>query len=72
MVISDGASLVEMWGEAAIVLPRPINLNEWYLAVDELIGNPVLWKAHSLRGKHLAKQYDWPVVARKYLEIASA
>lgn len=72
VVVSDADSMAELWSEAAIVLPRPINLNEWYLAVDELLGNPVLWKAHSLRGKHLAKQYDWPVVARKYLEIASA
>jgi len=72
VVVSDADSMAELWSEAAIVLPLPVNLSEWYLAVDELLNNPVLWKTHSLRGKHLAKQYDWRSVARKYLEIASA
>jgi glycosyltransferase involved in cell wall biosynthesis len=72
VVVSDADSMAELWSDAAIVLPRPINLSEWYLAVDELLNNMVLWKKHSLRGRHLAKQYDWRAVARRYLDVACA
>lgn len=72
VVVSDADSMAELWSDAAIVLPRPIDLSEWFLAVDELINNPVLWKKHSIRGRRLANQYDWPEVARKYLEVACA
>lgn len=71
-VISDGESLVEMWGEAAVVLDRPIDLGEWYETVEELLTNKARWGKHSKMGRRLALKYDWSAVALRYLEAAGA
>ena len=68
VVISDGPSLVELWGDVATVLPRPIDYGAWYEAIVELMENKRLWKKRSDDGILLAARYDWPQVARRYLD----
>lgn len=72
LVISDGASLVELWGDAAVVRPRPIRMGEWGEAIDSLIDSPKKWQRYSELGRKKAADYDWPKVAAKYIEVATA
>src|SRR6185503_572977 len=39
VVMSDGESHVEWWGDAAIVLPRPIDVAQWYRTVEQLMSD---------------------------------
>jgi glycosyltransferase involved in cell wall biosynthesis len=72
VVVSDADSMAELWSSAAIVLPRPIDLGLWWETVTELLENPVLWRKYSRLGRMKAAQYDWSLVAQKYLETALA
>ena len=70
-ILSDGPALVELWSEAAIILPRPIDYALWSETISELLDDTAMWAEFSDAGKRLAAQYDWPLVAAKYLEVAS-
>lgn len=70
-VIADGESHVELWGEPAVVVPRPVNLSEWCETVTDIINNPPIWRYLSLLGRELAAQYDWSMVAPKYLRAVA-
>ncbi len=70
LVISDGPSLVELWGDAAIVLDRPTDLGLWYETVESLLENPRKWRAQSVKGRERAAFFDWTLVAQRYLAAA--
>lgn len=70
VVVSDADSMVELWGEAAWVLPRPIRLAEWHETIDELLSNGRLWTKHSQRGLKRSAELTWAKQAGKYLAIA--
>jgi hypothetical protein len=70
VVVSDADSMPELWGDAAIILDRPVDLGEWYETVDELLANRAKWGKFSKLGKRLAQQYDWSLVAQKYLDVS--
>lgn len=70
VVVSDADSMPELWSGAAIVLPRPIRLSQWHNWVETLLGDRPIWGTHSFAGLELAKKYDWPLVAQRYLEAA--
>lgn len=72
VIVSDADSMVELWGDAAVVLPRPIRLGQWHEAVTELLTDHDLWYRWSARATETAAAYDWPIVAQKYLDIALA
>ena len=69
-VIADGESHVELWGDAAVVLPRPVRLAEWVETVEDILGESRRWKRLSEAGRACARGYAWDVVARKYLTAA--
>lgn len=70
VVLSNADSMPELWAEAAVMMPLPIRVPHWVNTVDDLIGNKSRWNRHSLLGKALAEQYDWPKVASRYLKAA--
>jgi glycosyltransferase involved in cell wall biosynthesis len=72
VIVSDADSMPELWSDAAVVLPRPIDLGAWYEAVDRLLTDRAEWREHSARGRALSARYDWTEVAANYLEVASA
>ena len=65
--LSVGPSLLELWGESAIVLPRPSDSGQWYSTVDDLLSDPIRWKRQSRIGLERAKHFDWTLVAGRYL-----
>lgn len=69
-VISDADALPELWGEVATVLPRPIRYSAWLNEIETLIRDRDRWQSQSERGRALARDYSWPAVAAKYLEVA--
>lgn len=71
VIISNADSMEELWSEAAIVLPRPIRINDWQDKIDELLDYPRYWVDYSKAGKELAKKYSWPRVAASYLKVAN-
>lgn len=71
VIVSDADSMVELWGSAAIVLKRPINIAQWTMTVEELLMNKTTWNRMSLAGKRAAEFYDWPRVARRYIAATS-
>lgn len=70
VVVSDADSMAELWHSAAIVLPRPIDLGQWFETVEELLSNRSLWLKHSKSGKNLAQKYNWANVSQRYLKCA--
>lgn len=70
VIVSDADAMPELWDGAAIVLPRPIDLGQWVEVVDELMIDMDIWKTRSWAGRERAKQYDWSVVALRYLRAA--
>lgn len=71
-VISDGPSLVELWGDAAIVLPRPIDFGLWSETVERVLTDRALWRDLSDSGRRLAASYQWSAVAERYLQAATS
>lgn len=67
LVMSDGVSHVEWWGESATVLPRPIDVAGWYEAVQALMTDRGRWRHYSRLGRMRAADFDWPLVARRYM-----
>ena len=70
-VISDADALPELWGEVAIVLPRPIRYTQWLETVSGLITDKPRWEKISRASRDFAKRYDWRQVTRRYLEAAN-
>lgn len=69
-ILSDGPALAELWSDAAIILPRPIDYQDWSETISELLDDKAMWAEFSAAGKRLAQGYDWPIVARKFLDVA--
>jgi glycosyltransferase involved in cell wall biosynthesis len=69
-VLSDGPALVELWGEAAMILPRPIDYGEWAALIGEFMEDGDFWQEASAHGRALARRYDWLDVASRYLEVS--
>jgi glycosyltransferase involved in cell wall biosynthesis len=67
-VVSDGPALVELWGDTAKVLPRPIRYRDWRDAIDGILDDRDIWSRMSILGIEKAKQYDWSVIGPKYLK----
>lgn len=72
VIVSDADSMPELWADAAIVLPTPIDLSEWVVRVEELLERPALWQRQSERGLKKAQDFAWPLVAQRYLATALA
>lgn len=70
VVVSDADSMPELWGESAIVLPRPIRLSQWVMQVEDLLANRDLWYRYSDLGIKKAAEYTWAKQAVRYLEVA--
>lgn len=70
VVMADGESHMEWWGDAAMVLPRPIDIGGWYEAIEGLMSDPALWLRYSRLGREKAKAFDWRSVAQRYLDCA--
>jgi len=72
VVVSDADSMVELWGESAIVLPRPIRFSQWNMTIEELLSDKQRWQHFSDLGKKRAEIYGWQNQALRYLAIAEA
>lgn len=70
VVVSDADSMNELWSDAAVVVHLPIRLGQWVEEIERLLSSEKRWQRYSELGKQKAKHYAWPVVARKYLEVA--
>lgn len=70
VIVSDADSMRELWSDAALVLPRPIDLGEWYATVEQLLSRPKWWAKWSALGQAKAKEYEWPKQAQRYLALA--
>lgn len=70
VVVSDADSMPELWADAALVLPRPIDYGMWYATVEDLLSDPIHWRIQSRLGKAKAADHDWSLVAPRYLEAA--
>jgi glycosyltransferase involved in cell wall biosynthesis len=62
VILSDADALPELWGDVCTILPRPIDYAAWSDALDNLLSPEAAYQK--------AKTYDWPLVAKKYLEVA--
>lgn len=69
VVVSDADSMPELWGGCTAMIPRPIRIAEWVEAVERLLHDKKHWASHSARGRAVAEQYAWPIVAKKYLAV---
>lgn len=69
-VVSDADCLPEVWGDTAVVLPRPVDYAEWSEVLEWLIDDEPEWRRMSEAGRRKAAGYDWPIVAAKYMEVA--
>ena len=70
-VISDADALAEVWGGAALVLPRPIRYSRWIDTLDDLLSSPGQWRHMSEVGRQKAQGYSWGKQAGRYLEVAT-
>lgn len=69
VIVSDADAMLELWLDAARVLPRPINYGEWVFEVEDLLADRGRWKRQQARGLAVAAQYDWSAVADRYLNV---
>lgn len=69
-LLSDGPALVELWGDVACVLARPIDYAEWDGEIEDILSDPDRWQDMSHAGRRLAALYDWPIVAQKFMNVA--
>ena len=70
VIVSDADAMPELWADATVMLKRPIRLAEWVETIDNLLQHKSYWNRMSVAGKKKAKDFDWPVVAQRYLAIA--
>lgn len=67
VIVSDADSMPELWADAALVLPRPIRIGEWVVAVEEMFGK---FAHYSALGRKKAADLTWDKQAQRYLAIA--
>lgn len=72
VIVSDADSMPELWGDTALVLPRPIDYLAWYEAVERLLTDRAEWKRLSERGRRKAEVFTWDKQAQRYLALALA
>ena len=72
VVVSDADSMKELWGGCTVMIPRPIHIAEWVEAIERLLYDKKHWASYSLLGRAVAQQHSWPVVAKRYLDVATA
>jgi glycosyl transferase family 1 len=70
VVLSDGPALVELWGDVATVIPKPIRYSIWIQAIEELLRNKAEWTRRSELGKAKAVDFAWSAQAERYLHLA--
>lgn len=71
VIVSDADSMKELWSDAAIVLPNPVDLGLWDETVERLLADKSAWRALSEKGRRKAAHYSWDVVAARYLDAAT-
>lgn len=68
-LISDADALPELWGDAAKVLDRPITYADWADSIETLLNSRTRWQKYQRLGRLRAKDFDWPIVAGRYLAL---
>jgi glycosyltransferase involved in cell wall biosynthesis len=70
VITSDADAMPECWGDAALVLPRPIDLGAWVEATEGLLTDRWAWAERSRLGRLKAKDLTWERQAARLLAIA--
>lgn len=68
VVVSDADSMPEIWADWAVMLPNPVRLSQWHMAVEELLGDRERWSRYSVRGLERAAELTWTKQAARYLD----
>jgi glycosyltransferase involved in cell wall biosynthesis len=68
VILSDTASLPEIYGDAALYAP-PDDDAAWIDGVLRLRDDPALRRAMSHKGRERARAYSWRAIAEQYLEL---
>lgn len=68
VIVSDADSMPELWADAAIMLPRPVDFGMWFSEIEQLLVRPKRWAKYSDLGREKAKHYDWSLVAQRYID----
>lgn len=68
VVASNGGSLAEVLGDAAVVLPLK-RVEEWVTRVKTLLGGTAERRALVDRGRALLKRYSWATTARRTWDV---
>lgn len=71
VIVSDADAMPELWGEAAWVIPNPVNLGEWTGAVETLLYDRREWARLSRLGKQRARELTWERQAARLLRVAA-
>ena len=58
-LISDAAALPGVYGDAAAILPRPIEDEHWVAAIVRLLTEEPLRKTYIERGLEFAREHTW-------------
>jgi glycosyltransferase involved in cell wall biosynthesis len=67
VVASDSGEMPSVVGDAGLVVPEG-DVAAWAAAIDRLLGDESLLRAHAARGRERAQErFAWPVVARAHL-----
>lgn len=66
VVASDADCIPELWGDAVMMLPRPIDDDQWADAIVKLLTKEKLRKFYSGKGKELASRYSWTLSVRRW------
>lgn len=67
VVVSDADSMPELWADSAVMLPNPVRLSQWHMAVEQLLGDSSWWARYSTRGLERAAEFTWTKQAERYL-----
>lgn len=67
VVVSDRDSMLELWGDSALVLPGPIRIGEWVEATGSLLTDKGKWRRYSDLGRARAAELTWDKQAARYL-----
>jgi glycosyltransferase involved in cell wall biosynthesis len=70
VILSDGPALVELWGDVATILPRPIRYSKWMWVIENLLANKDEWQRQSEAGQAKAVDFAWSRQAARYLAAA--
>jgi glycosyltransferase involved in cell wall biosynthesis len=72
VIVSDADAMKELWSDYALILPCPIRMSEWHMAVEDLLADPVRWAQMSERGLLKASDLTWDRQATRYLTAMEA